>query len=88
MKYYVYLLKCADESLYTGITTDVNRRIQEHNGELPGGAKYTAARGPVELVYQAEFDNRSEASKEEYRIKQLKVEEKRELVKQTKNETS
>ena len=73
--YYIYIVQCADKSLYTGITTDVKRRVAEHNGSKLG-AKYTSARRPVELVYSRRFKNRSNASKEEARIKSLKREEK------------
>ncbi|OIO07465.1 endonuclease [Candidatus Falkowbacteria bacterium CG_4_10_14_0_2_um_filter_41_15] len=69
-KYYLYILKCSDRTLYTGITTDLDRRLQEHNGAGPG-AKYTNGRRPVKLMYSQEFTNRSEASKEEARIKKL-----------------
>ena len=66
----VYILKCSDDSLYTWITTDLDRRITEHNWDEKW-AKYTRMRRPVELVYSSRFDNRSEASKEEIRIKKL-----------------
>lgn len=68
-KYYLYILECFDQTLYTGITTDLNRRIAEHNNNL--GAKYTKGRGPVKLIYSQKFKNRSEATKEESRIKKL-----------------
>lgn len=68
-KYYLYILECFDQTLYTGITTDLTRRITEHNNNL--GAKYTRGRGPVKLIYSQEFENRSEATKEETRIKKL-----------------
>lgn len=74
--YYVYIIQCCDTSLYTGITTDLDRRIKQHNGELPGGAKYTSARQPVALVYQDNFPDRSLATKEEMRIKKLTRKEK------------
>jgi putative endonuclease len=75
MPYYLYILKCADKTLYTGITTSLLRRVGEHNaGKL--GSKYTRARRPVKLVYSRAFKNRSMASKEEVRIKVLKREEK------------
>lgn len=80
--YHVYILKCADNSLYTGITTDLVRRVQEHNGKLDGGAKYTAARRPVKLVYSTECKDRSSASKEEWRIKQFSRKQKEQLLKQ------
>lgn len=77
--YYLYILKCADKTLYTGITTDLKRRLIEHNtGKL--GAKYTFSRRPVKLVYFKRFKNRSMASKEEARIKGLKRGDKIKLV--------
>lgn len=76
MKYFVYIVQCNDNSLYTGITTDLNRRIKEHNGELLGGAKYTSSRQPVRLVYQNNFPDRSLATKEEIRIKKKTRKEK------------
>ena len=73
--YYVYILKCADETLYTGIAVDLGKRIEEHNtSDL--GAKYTKYRRPVKLVYSKKFRDRSTASKEEIRIKALSREEK------------
>ncbi|MCX6739274.1 MAG: GIY-YIG nuclease family protein [Candidatus Parcubacteria bacterium] len=75
----LYLLKCADDTFYCGITTDLDRRIGEHNGSTLG-AKYTKGRRPVVLVYAKEYENRSEASKEEARIKKLKREEKEGLM--------
>lgn len=78
--YYLYILECADNTLYTGITTDLNRRLEEHNSTKLW-AKYTSLRRPVKIVYQLEFENRSEASKEEYKIKNLKREAKLKLIK-------
>ena len=69
--YYLYILECADKTLYTGITTDLKRRVTEHNGAKLG-AKYTSSRKPVKLVYSQKFKNRASASKEEARIKKLK----------------
>ncbi len=66
--YYVYMLECADGTLYTGITTDLERRIEEHNSSEKG-AKYTRSRRPVSLVHHECFENRSDASKREYYIK-------------------
>ncbi len=74
MKYFVYIVRCSDNSLYTGITTDIKRRVDEHNGKsLIGGigAKYTAVRRPVKLFYSKKYENRSLALKEEFRIKKL-----------------
>ena len=79
-KWYVYIVECADGSLYTGITTDVNRRLLEHNYSFKA-AKYTRSRRPVRLVWSKEVSDRSEASKEEARIKKLKRASKLELIK-------
>ena len=79
MSYYVYILKCSDDTLYTGITTDVTRRLEEHNSSAKG-AKYTKIRRPVTLVYTENQKNRSEASKREYAIKKLSREEKLKLI--------
>ena len=77
--YYLYILKCADDTLYTGITVDLPRRVKDHNSaEL--GAKYTRGRRPVELVFSKAFDNRSVASKEERLIKRLSRRQKLELI--------
>jgi len=78
--YYLYILECADKTLYTGITVDLERRVNEHNNSKLG-AKYTAARRPVKLVYSKKFRNRSTASKAESKMKKLTREEKLELVK-------
>ncbi|MDP2720477.1 MAG: GIY-YIG nuclease family protein [bacterium] len=78
--YYLYILECSDQTLYSGITVDLERRVKEHDSsEL--GAKYTRGRKPVKLVFSKEFQNRSQASKEESRIKKLSREEKLELIK-------
>ena len=66
--YYVYIVICSDETLYTGIATELERRIEEHNNS-DKGAKYTRVRRPVKLVYSEEYPNRSAASKREYMIK-------------------
>lgn len=76
--WYIYILECSDGTLYTGITTDVNRRLLEHNSGK--GAKYTKTRRPVTLKALFEAKNRSEAAKEEYRIKQLSRTEKLNLL--------
>jgi putative endonuclease len=76
--HYVYVLECADGSLYTGYTTDVARRVAEHNaGE---GAKYTRGRTPVDPVHIEAFETRSAAMSREYEIKQLSRPEKDRLV--------
>jgi putative endonuclease len=66
----VYIVKCADKTFYTGITTDLKRRVDEHNNSLLG-AKYTRGRRPVKLVYSKKFKNKSLAAKEENKIKKL-----------------
>ena len=65
--WYVYIVRCRDGTLYTGITTDLDRRIEDHNRGI--GSKYTAARRPVRLVYSEPQPNRSSASKREAQIK-------------------
>ncbi|PJA87201.1 MAG: endonuclease [Candidatus Moranbacteria bacterium CG_4_9_14_3_um_filter_42_9] len=77
--YYLYILECADKTLYTGITTDLKRRVAEHNKNKLG-AKYTAARRPVKIVYSKKFQNRSAASQAEARVKKMTRLEKTELV--------
>ena len=76
---YTYIKKCKDDSLYTGWTNDLKKRITSHNAGK--GAKYTKARRPVELVYYEEFQTREEAMKREYAIKQLSRKEKEALIK-------
>jgi putative endonuclease len=73
------MLKCSDETLYTGITTDLTRRVQEHNSS-DKGAKYTKARRPVKLIYKEECEDRSIASKREYAIKKMSKIKKLELI--------
>jgi len=67
----VYMLRCADGSLYTGITTDIARRVAEHNGDSTLGARYTRSRRPVQLVYVEAAANRAEATRREAAIKLL-----------------
>ena len=69
MAWFVYMLRCKDDTLYTGITTELERRLAEHNSGK--GAKYTKARRPVELIWAERRDDRSEASKREARLKSL-----------------
>jgi len=66
----VYIVRCADDTYYTGIAADVARRLEEHTSS-PRGAKYLKGRGPLQLVFQAEVGDRSVASQLEYRIKKL-----------------
>lgn len=78
--YWVYIVRCSDSSLYAGITTDLERRLGQHNGVFSGGARYTAARRPVALVWSKKYKNRSLASKEECRIKKQSRSEKEMLI--------
>ena len=78
MSWRVYLLRCFDNSLYCGTTTDVERRLSEHNRGV--GSRYTRTRLPVSLVWQSRDLTKSEAFKEEYRIKRLSKLLKEELV--------
>lgn len=78
--YFTYILRCADNSLYTGITTNVIRRFAQHRGEQPGGAKYTKSRFPVRVERVWTSESRSDASKLEYRIKKLSKSDKEKLV--------
>lgn len=73
-KAYMYVVRCADDTLYTGYTTDVNRRLKQHNSGK--GAKYTRNRRPVELVYVEEFADKREAMRAEYAFKQLSRQQK------------
>ena len=76
-KHYIYIVECADGTFYTGYTTDIERRLEEHNSGV--GAKYTRGRYPVKLKYQETFKSRSKAQKREYQIKQLPRRKKEEL---------
>jgi len=77
--WFVYILSCADNSLYTGITTDLERRVLEHN-DSKKGAKYTRARRPVKLVYSEPAIDRSTATRREAALKSLTSDKKRELI--------
>lgn len=79
--WYVYILRCSDNTLYTGVAKDLTKRIDQHNNSS-GGAKYTRARRPVELVYHECAKNRSIAQQREYRIKQLTAAQKQQLIAQ------
>ncbi len=79
--WWIYLIRCRDNSLYTGITTDVNKRFQTHRESSIGAAKYLRGRGPLELVFKREIGNRSFASKLELKVKKLRKEQKENLIK-------
>lgn len=76
--WFVYICHCADNTYYTGITTDPERRLAEHNSDK--AAKYTRARQPVNMLYIEKAADRSQASKREYAIKKLSRLEKREMI--------
>ena len=80
-QWYVYLIRCADNSLYTGVTTDPKRRVREHNGELKGnGAKYTRTRRPVTLAVAIPLPSKVAVYQAEYAIKRLSKTEKESIV--------
>ena len=79
MMWYLYILRCKDGTLYTGITTDVEKRLEAHQSGK--GAKYTRGRGPLELVYKEECGDHSSALRRELEIKRLPREEKLKLMK-------
>ena len=75
--WYLYILRCGDDTLYTGITTDVQRRLADHRAGK--GAKYTRGRAPLELVYEEKCGTHSDALKREYAVKALPRAEKEKL---------
>ena len=85
MPAYVYMLRCADGTLYTGWTSDLAHRVKAHNSGH--GAKYTRSRTPVELVYSEKLADKTEALKREYAIKQLTREQKEQLIERNKLNT-
>jgi putative endonuclease len=78
--WYLYMVRCHDGSLYTGIATDVERRFGQHQGSGGGGSKYLRGRGPLNLVFQERVGDRSQALKVETRVKRLSKEKKELLV--------
>ena len=76
--WYLYILRCGDDTLYTGITTDVEKRLEAHRSGK--GAKYTRGRAPLELVYREVCGSHSQALKREYQVKALSRQEKRKLL--------
>lgn len=83
--WYVYILRCRDETLYTGITNDLGARIRAHNAGT--GAKYTRGRGPVELIYCETLSSHGDALRREYAIKQLSKQQKLALIAQKEAQT-
>jgi putative endonuclease len=80
LSWFVYLLRCADGSFYAGITTDVARRVVEHNTDDMLGARYTRGRRPVELAYVEGADSRSDATRRELALKKMRRSEKLALI--------
>ncbi len=81
MSYYFYIVRCFDNSLYSGVTNDLKRREKEHNSNTSKSAKYTRARQPVMLIYHEEYQTIQEAMKREREVKKWKKEKKEQLVK-------
>lgn len=79
----VYLLRCGDHSLYTGVTANLRRRLRQHNGELAGGARYTQSRRPVAVVWVMAAADRSAAQRLEARLKRLSKGDKEKLIRGT-----
>lgn len=77
--WFLYVLRCVDDTFYTGTTTDISRRINEHNTKKCG-AKYTKTRRPVELIFWLDFENRSQAQKAEYKFKKLTRAQKEKII--------
>ena len=82
MMYYIYILRCQDDTYYTGFTNNIEKRVRAHNDKK--GAKYTRGRTPVELIYSEEFESKTEALKREYEIKKLTRKQKEILISNTK----
>lgn len=80
MPWFVYILRCADDTLYAGITTEPSRRVDEHNADNALGARYTRSRRPVRLVYAEELDSRSAAARREAALKKMGRQQKLALI--------
>ena len=76
----VYIVRCADNSFYTGVASDLDLRLRQHNGEIVGGARYTQGRRPVTLVWSESAKDRSEAQRREYQVRRLSRTAKRQLI--------
>ena len=79
MKWFLYVVQCSDGTYYTGVTTNVERRVNEHNNSKRA-AKYTKVRRPVKVIYSLVYESRSSAQKAEYRFKQLTRKQKEEII--------
>ena len=84
--WWVYLVRCADHTLYCGVTVNLLRRVRQHNGELAGGARYTRVRRPVELVWQKSASSRSEAQQFEAQTRRLSRQDKQRLIAEEKDD--
>ena len=84
----IYILKCVDDSLYCGITNNIEKRLKQHKGEIIGGAKYTRSHWPCKLVYKEKSASRSQALKREAIIKKMSKVEKRTLISSFKQDSS
>jgi putative endonuclease len=80
MSYTVYILRCSDDTLYIGITTDMTKRLRAHNGDVAGGARYTHARRPVHVVYTEPWRSRGDALRRERELKNLSRKDKITLI--------
>ena len=80
MSYYFYILRCADNSLYSGITSNLEKRVREHNSVNSRGSKYTRAKRPVKLIYSEKYRSKKTAMKREIEVKRLTKVEKEKLV--------
>lgn len=85
--YYFYILRCSDNTLYCGQTTDIQRRLKEHNSDKHRSAKYLRGKTPVIPVYQESFNTLGEAMKREWEVKQWSKSKKEALIKSTKKKT-
>ena len=85
-RWWVYLVECADRPLYTGVPTDLARRVDQHNGTVSGGARYTRARRPVRLVWSEACDCRSSAQRREVVVRKLGRRQKLALAKRADNQ--
>lgn len=77
--WHIYIVRCSDDTFYTGVAKDLERRLHQHN-HGSAGAKYTRARRPVELVYREAASDRSTAQQREYQIRKLSAAQKRQLI--------
>ena len=80
MQWYMYVILCFDNSFYCGITTNLERRLKQHNGKIKGGAKYTRSKRPCRLLYKETVGNRSIATKKEIEFKKLSRKKKEEFL--------